>query len=57
MSSFAFDSITEKYPEIKDKIHGCGPGKTYNHIIKNIKDSSKVSKYLSFKDWENNFES
>ena len=57
MSSFAFDSITEKYPEIKDKIHGCGPGKTYNHIIKNIKDRSKVSKYLSFKDWENNFES
>ena len=57
MSSFAFDSITKKYPEIKDKIHGCGPGKTYNHIIRNIEDSSKVSKYLSFKDWENNFES
>ena len=36
MSSFAFDCVTQKYPEIKNKIHGCGPGKTYDHILKNI---------------------
>lgn len=57
MSSFAFDCITEKYPEIKNKIHGCGPGKTYDHILKSIKNPDKVSKYLSIEDWESNFDS
>ncbi len=57
MSSYAFDSITKKYPEIKNKMHSCGPGKTYDHIIKNIKNTNRVSKYLSIEDWENNFES
>ena len=57
MSSFAFDCITQKYPEIKNKIHGCGPGKTYDHILKNISNPDKVSKYLSIEDWESNFDS
>ena len=46
-----------KYPEIKNKIHGCGPGKTYDHILKNISNPDKVSKYLSIEDWESNFDS
>ena len=57
MSSFAFDCVTQKYPEIKNKIHGCGPGKTYDHILKNISNPDKVSKYLSIEDWESNFDS
>ena len=57
MSSFAFDCITEEYPEIKNKIHACGPGKTYDHISKTIGNSNKISKYLSINDWESNFES
>ena len=57
MSSFAFDCITEEYPEIKNKIHACGPGKTYDHITKTIGNSNKISKYLSINDWESNFES
>lgn len=57
MSSFAFDCIIEKYPEIKNKIHACGPGKTYDHITKTIGNSNKISKYLSINDWESNFES
>ena len=57
MSSFAFDCITEEYPEIKNKIHACGPGKTYDHITKTIGNSNKISKYLSIDEWESNFES
>ena len=57
MSSFAFDFYVNEYPEIKSKNHACGPGKTYDHILKVLKNSENLTKYLSYEDWKKSFES
>ena len=49
MSSSSFDYAIEKYPEIKEKIHACGLGRTFEEINKTI--PGKVYPYLNYEDW------
>ena len=39
----------EKYPEIKQKSHACGLGRTFEEINKTI--PGKVYPYLNYEDW------
>ena len=54
MSSSAFKYAIDRHPNIRDKIHFCGPGNTYKEI-KNIlaDDSKKLFIELSYNDWKN----
>ena len=52
MSGSAFLYALEKFPNIKDKFHSCGPGNTYEIIKKNVtEDNIKI--FLSYNDWKN----
>ena len=51
MSSFAYDEAIKINPIIESKFHGCGPGKTYDHIFSRIKNKNNIRRYLSYKDW------
>ena len=54
MSSSAFTYAINKYPNIKNKFHFCGPGNTYKEIKKILGDESKnLTIELSYKDWKN----
>ena len=49
MSSSSFDYAIEKYPEIREKSHACGLGRTFEEINKTI--PGKVYPYLNYEDW------
>ena len=49
MSSSSFDYAIEKFPEIKEKSHACGLGRTFEEINKII--PGKVYPYLNYEDW------
>ena len=54
MSSSAFKYVINKYPNIKNKFHFCGPGNTYNEIKKMLgNESQNLTIELSYKDWKN----
>ena len=52
MSSSAFKYVKQKYPEIINANHYCGPGNTFEEIKKFIKDPNKLSIALSYKSWK-----
>ena len=55
MSSSAFKYAINKYPNIQNKFHFCGPGNTYNEIKKILGEgSNNLSIELSYKEWKNN---
>jgi hydroxymethylbilane synthase len=49
MSSSSFEYALEKYPEIKNKSHACGLGRTFEEISAII--PGKVYPYLKYQDW------
>lgn len=49
MSFSAFEYALEKYPEIKNKSHACGLGRTFEEISTII--PGKVYPYLKYQDW------
>lgn len=49
-SGSSFLRALELYPHIKKGWHGCGPGNSYEQIIKHI-DSNRLRIYLSHRDW------
>lgn len=51
MSGYQFDLCAEKYPTILDSYHSCGPGITANHILKKLKDPSKLEVFLNYESW------
>ena len=52
MSGTAFLYALEKFPNITNKYHSCGPGNTYEIIKKNVtEDHIKI--FLSYNDWKN----
>ena len=52
MSASAFKASFEKYPEIKEKYHFCGPGNTFNEIRKLLGDNKKLFVELSYDTWK-----
>jgi len=52
MSSSAFQYSIEKYPEIKDKYHYCGPGNTYNEIYSILGNNKNLFVELSYDTWK-----
>ena len=52
MSSSAFQYSIEKYPEIKDKYHYCGPGNTYNEIYSILGSNKNLFVELSYDTWK-----
>ena len=48
MSGSAFKLVLEKYPEIKEKYHFCGPGNTYYEIKKLLGDDKNLFVELSY---------
>ncbi len=53
MSSSAFKTTIEKYPEIIKKYHFCGPGNTYNEILKILGEDKNLFVELSYDSWKN----
>lgn len=54
MSSSAFKYVIDRHPNIRDKIHFCGPGNTYKEIKNILADDSKnLFIELSYNDWKN----
>ncbi|MDC3112874.1 hydroxymethylbilane synthase [Pelagibacteraceae bacterium] len=53
MSSSAFKATIEKYPEIIKKYHFCGPGNTYNEILKILGEDKNLFVELSYDSWKN----
>ncbi len=53
MSSSAFKATIEKYPEIIKKYHFCGPGNTYNEILKILGGDKNLFVELSYDSWKN----
>ena len=49
MSSSSFEYALEKYPEIKNRNHACGLGRTFEEI--NTVIPGKVYPYLKYQDW------
>ena len=49
MSFSSFEYALEKYPEIKNRNHACGLGRTFEEI--NTVIPGKVYPYLKYQDW------
>lgn len=47
-SSSQFELAIKNAPELLDRVHGCGPGATYQLIRSQVKDFSKLSTHLNF---------
>ncbi len=52
MSSSAFKVSIDKYPEIIEKYHFCGPGNTYNEISKILGNDKNLFVELSYDSWK-----
>ena len=52
MSSTAFKYTFEKYPELKEKYHYCGPGNTYNEIYSILGNDKNLFVELSYDSWK-----
>ena len=52
MSGSAFLYALEKFPNITNKYHSCGPGNTYEIIKKNVTEGH-IKIFLSYNDWKN----
>ena len=52
MSGSAFLHALEKFPNITNKYHSCGPGNTYEIIKKNVTEGH-IKIFLSYNDWKN----
>ena len=52
MSSSAFRYTYEKYPELKEKYHYCGPGNTYNEILSILGNDKNLFVELSYDIWK-----
>jgi hydroxymethylbilane synthase len=50
MSASQFNLALEKFPEIIDKNHACGPGYTHSEISKKI-PANRLEIYLSYEKW------
>ena len=52
-SGTEFDSVTKKFPSLKNLPTFCGVGSTYKHLLNDpvIQNHKKLYIYLSFKDW------
>ncbi len=57
MSSTAFKYTFEKYPELKEKFHYCGPGNTYNEISSILGNDKNLFVELSYDSWKNKLKS
>ena len=51
MSPIQFDIIVEHYPEIMNKEHSCGFGRTYDHIKERLPKGKNISRFHSYKSW------
>ena len=52
MSSSAFKYTLEKYPELKERYHYCGPGNTYNEILATLGNDKNLFVELSYDSWK-----
>ena len=52
MSSSAFKYTLEKYPELKERYHYCGPGNTYNEIYTILGNNKNLYVELSYDSWK-----
>ena len=52
MSSSAFKYTFDKYPELKEKYHYCGPGNTYNEIYSILGNDKNLFVELSYDSWK-----
>ena len=52
MSSSAFRYTFDKYPELKEKYHYCGPGNTYNEIQSILGNDKNLFVELSYDSWK-----
>ncbi len=52
MSSSAFKLSIDKYPNIIDKYHFCGPGNTFNEISKILGNDKNLFVELSYDSWK-----
>ncbi len=52
MSSSAFKYTLEKYPELKEKYHYCGPGNTYREIHSILGNDKNLFVELSYDSWK-----
>lgn len=51
MSPLLFDKALEYFPEIINKNHSCGFGKTYDHLKSILPSSNKINCFFSYEDW------
>ncbi len=51
MSGSQFDRALEVFPEIADRHHACGPGKTYAHIRKQLGAQGSLQIHLNLGAW------
>ena len=56
MSTLAFKTALEQYPDIIDKQHACGMGNTFKKLKKIITKEEKLDCYLSYESWVNNLQ-
>ena len=56
MSTLAFKTALEQYPDIIDKQHACGMGNTFKKLKKIITNEEKLDCYLSYESWFNNLQ-
>ncbi len=52
MSSSAFKYTLEKYPELRERYHYCGPGNTYNEIYSILGNDKNLFVELSYDSWK-----
>ncbi|MEO0337174.1 MAG: hypothetical protein AAF202_12320 [Pseudomonadota bacterium] len=52
MSSSSFDYAVEQFPEIKDRWHCCGLGKTAKHIRERLGPGGRVAVFYSYNHWK-----
>ena len=52
MSSTAFKYTLNKYPELLEKYHYCGPGNTYNEIYSILGHDKNLFVELSYDSWK-----
>ena len=52
MSSSAFRYTLEKYPELKERYHYCGPGNTYNEIYSILGNDKNLFVELTYDSWK-----
>ncbi len=52
MSSSAFRYTLEKYPELKERYHYCGPGNTYNEIYSILGNDKNLFVELTYDIWK-----